>query len=174
MHKSLGLYECKVNVESDDIDVKFVSVYKNQRKYIICGAHIPPKSPLDKYQEVGLCIEDINTIYPKHPLFIIGDFNSPKISWVFDDLGSTYFFEEGAKATVKSVASIMSSFSCNCNLFQKANLFNSKDFNSSRYLDNYPLYRISYLGNEFIKRNVDLDFNETLSLNQYSLNMIIK
>ena len=35
VHKSLGCYECQVNVESDDIDVKFVSIYENQRKYIV-------------------------------------------------------------------------------------------------------------------------------------------
>ena len=46
------------------------------------------------------------------------------------------------------------------------------DINSSRYLDNDPL--ISYLGNEFIRRNMHLDFNKILNLNQYSFNMIIK
>lgn len=106
------------NIDSD-FEHLYVSVGKNNTKFIISCTYIPPNSDVSCYVEVISQIEHLKQTFPDHSFLITGDFNIPNIKWSYvNNISQIDFLPKITKET-KGISRYFHSYILKLKLLQK-------------------------------------------------------
>lgn len=67
-------------------------MFKNNRKFVICGVYTPPRSQTEVYQSLTINIDSILETYLDYNLICMGNFVSLKVNRVIEQSKSNYYY----------------------------------------------------------------------------------
>ena len=188
VNKKLKSHLCEtLDIDNVNYEKIYVTTMKENCEFIIGGIYIPPKSKIDIYQDLSLYIEDIANSYINHKLFIIGDFNLPKIDWHLLDERANYTYRYNTTPKVKTCNDFLNRFINDLGLVQKNNIVNNNEnvldlvfTNSSNSIINkaidhlvkediaHPVLSISL--DFIVKKNKQIDYLQDYNFDKYDFN----
>jgi len=103
-----------IKTDVDCVEQIFILLTFKSVSVVIGTVYLPPQSSLQNYELHSICVEKlIFDINPNH-VILCGDYNIPKTSWSFDDLGLKSSNTTSAPATIISDSfAFLNLFQCN-------------------------------------------------------------
>lgn len=111
-------------ISEQSLELQYVLLRDGSSSLLISAIYLPPDAPIDSYNCFTDTLVKTHEQFPSAKLILLGDYNLPHVSWVFNALGSSFSTDDSTSPLTKENASIIARATGSLNLFQQNDIKN--------------------------------------------------